>query len=375
MTGRGNQAAIIGVGSTPISRRCDRSIVSLGLDAALAAIADAGLTRADIDGYVGAPTSTAAGTPHVDGADELSMRLLADRLGLSDLAWGADLQGDFTTSMVTAAAHAIASGACSTVLIVRAMHNLIGLLPADIPRREFAIGEEQFEAPFGYRTGGARFALRAQDYMARSGATRRDIYEVIALARDNASRNPLAIWRTTPVSLEQYLDAPLVAEPHGLFDCDMPVCGAVAFVVTRADLAAGGPNRPVYVAGSAGWQKPETIFARAGRPREAVQFCQLYDGFSTMMFEWLERLGWCEADRGWRFIRDGHCAPDGMLPLNSFGGSLGEGRLHGAGHVREAVLQLSGRGGDRQIAGAENCLVQVGPFDFSSLLMLSSVPG
>jgi acetyl-CoA acetyltransferase len=85
-------------------------------------------------------------------------------------------------------------------------------------------------------------------------------------------------------------------------------------------------------------------------------------------------LGWCEPNTAWKFVRDGHCEPDGELPLNTFGGSLGEGRLHGIGHLREGILQVSGRAGPRQIAGAENCLVQVGPFDYSSLLVLSNDP-
>src|SRR5690606_12136631 len=129
------------------------------------------------------------------------------------------------------------------------------------------------------------------------------------------------------------------------YDCDMPVCGAVAFVLTRGDRALEAPHRPVHVAGWAGWQQPDAIFQHSRRARADVQAAQLYDGFSTMLFEWLERLGWCAPDRGWRFFSEGHAAPGGTLPINTFGGSLGEGRLHGAGHVREAVLQLRGQAG------------------------------
>ena len=367
------QAAVIGVGSTAIERKSSRSIVSFAMDAAVAALADAGVGRADIDGYVGAPTSTTAGAPHADGGDEISVRLLTEALGLNGLRWGVDMAGDFMTSMITLASQAIASGSCTTVLAVRALHNLIGIAkPKDT--RTLALGAEQFEAPFGLRTGGVRFALRAQEYLARSGATRRDVYEIIALSRANARDNPIAIWRDRAVSLDEYLEAPMIAEPHGLFDCDMPVCGAVALVITRAELAREGPHPPVYVAGSAGWQRPLDVFERSGRSREDVQLCQLYDGFSTMPFEWLERLGWCDPGTGWRFISDGHAARGGRLPINTFGGSLGEGRLHGAGHVREAILQLSDRAGRRQVPDARNCLIQVGPFDFSSLLMLSREP-
>jgi acetyl-CoA acetyltransferase len=90
-----------------------------------------------------------------------------------------------------------------------------------------------------------------------------------------------------------------------------------------------------------------------------------------MITEWLEGLGWCEPHRGLHFIKDGHAERDGRLPINTFGGSLGEGRLHGMGHLQEAVLQVGGRAGARQVARAENCLVQVGPFDSSSFLIVS----
>jgi acetyl-CoA acetyltransferase len=365
--------AIVGIGSSAIERRSKKSITALAVDAALAALADSGLSKDDIDGYVGAPLATNAGALHVDGADEISVRHMTRALGLTNLSYGVDLAKAFPTDMVVAAAHALQSKMCDAVLGVRALYNLTGVNYAT-KETEHAYGDDQFLTPFGYFAAGARFATRARRYLEASGADRRDLFAVVAHARRNAKNNPLAIWRDRDVTLEEYLDAPMVATPLCRLDCDMPVCGAGAFVMMRADRARTGPNRPVYLAGATAWQRPEEIFVRSRRSREDIDFCQLYDGFSTMLYEWLEGLGWCEPNTAWKFVRDGHCERDGRLPVNTFGGSLGEGRLHGMGHLREAVLQLSGRAKGRQLAKADNGLVQVGPFDQSSFVVLSVSP-
>jgi acetyl-CoA acetyltransferase len=373
MTSASDAIAFIGVGSTPIERRSERGIHAFALDAAIAAIADAGLERDDIDGYVGAPLATNAGALHADGGDEITARTLVESLGITEVAYANDAYKGFPTDMVITAAHALKADACRYVLGVRALYHVPDV-PYATGAPTHAYGLDQFRAPFGHGAAGARFATRAHAYLDRSGATRRDLYEVVALARRNARLNPLAIWRDRGLTYEEYLAAPMVASPLGRFDCDMPVCGAAAFVMARgSDIPSGAPT-PVYVAGTASWQRAARIFDHARRGREDIDVCQIYDGFSSMMFEWLERLGWCAPYSGWRFIRDGHAERDGRLPINTFGGSLGEGRLHGVGHVREAILQVSGRAGERQLKRADNCLVQVGTFDFSSLLILSRSP-
>jgi len=363
--------AFIGVGSSTIERRSDRGITAFALDAAVAAIADAGLSRDDVDGYIGSPKSAHAAALHVDGADEVGVWHMARHLGFTRLNFAVDLTGAFPTEMAATAAHALRAGACNIVLGVRALYNMHGIKYGAV-EREQAFGDDQFRAPFGYGTGGARFAMRARAYMERSGATRRDLFDVVSLCRRNARDNRLAIWRDRAVSINEYMSAPPVADPLCMLDCDMPVCGAVAFVMTRQDIARQGRHRPVYVAGAANWLTADEIFERSNRTRDDVQLCQIYDGFSSMVWEWLERLGWCEPSQAWKFVRDGNCERDGALPVNTFGGSLGEGRLHGAGHLREAILQLSDRAGARQVSNARNCLVQIGPFDYSSLLMLSN---
>lgn len=361
--------AFIGVGGSEIVRHSDRGITAFAMDAAIAAIADAGLSRDDIDGFIGAPTATNPGAPHVDGADEVWGRSLVDSLGIRKLLWAADLHRGFPTDMAIAAAHALRSGACQYVLGVRAMYNL----PAARPTREpLAIGVDQSRVPFGAHAVGARFATRASAYLARTRATRRDLYEVVALARRNAARNPIAVWRDCPVSLEEYLTAPMIAEPLCRLDCDMPVCAAGAFVMARGEDIPSGANQSAWVLGTSSGQRPELVFDNAAVKPQDIQCAQLYDGFSSMIFEFLESFGFSPPDTAWKFVRDGNADREGRLPINTFGGSLGEGRLHGMGHVREGILQVSGRAGRRQLSRAANCLVQVGPFDNSSCLILGS---
>ena len=360
----------IGIGGSEIVRRSDRDITAFALDAALAAIEDAGLSPNDIDGYVGAPTATQAGSLHIDAADELWGRTFVDSLGLNNLAWMADLHRGFATDMAICAAHALRSEACRYVLGVRALYHLdqVGSPP---PR---AGGIAQLHTPSGLNAVGARFAARANAYFSRSGAGRRDLFDIVALARRNASRNPIAIWRTTQLTLDEYLASPMITDPLCRFDCDMPVCGAAAFVLTRGDAIPSAARQAAWIKGSSSWQRPEAVFEAAAISPDDITCAQLYDGFSPMLYEFLERFSFCEPDTAWRFVREGHAEPNGRLAVNSFGGSLGEGRLHGMGHVREGILQVSGNAGARQLSRADHCLVQVGPFDSSSCLILGREP-
>jgi acetyl-CoA acetyltransferase len=373
MTAPGSAIAFIGVGGSTIERQSNRSITAFALDAAIAAITDAEIDIADIDGYVGAPIATNPGALHVDGADEISARTIIKGLGLSQLSYAADLHKSFPTDMAISAAHLLLSGECRHVLGVRALYNMRDVAYAT-GTADRAYGADQFTAPFGAMAAGARFATRARTYLEQAGVGREVLYDIVAHARRHARDNPVAVWRNKDVSLEDYMAAPLIAAPLCRLDCDMPVCGAVAFVMTKGDLIpAAVKPKAAYLTGWAGWQHPHRIF-EGSRRRDDIDHCQLYDGFSSMIYEWLEGFGWSEPYRGWQFIRDGHAERDGKLPLNTFGGSLGEGRLHGAGHLRETILQVTGRAGNRQLPRAANGLVHIGPYDMSSFAIISSEP-
>ena len=360
------RVVIAGFGASEIAARSDRGISAFALDAATAALTDAKLERDEIDGYVGAPYATNAGSPHAEGGDEISVKTLASMMGLR-LTWAADLYRRYPTDMVSAAAHALLSGTCRHVLGVRALHVLPGLNYATGTSND-AFGLEQFTKPYGFGTAGARFAARAWAYMHRHGANRDDLFAVVSLARRNAADNPAAIWRDKPLERDKYMAARMIAEPHGLFDCDMPVCGAQAFVMCLEDDLPAGAS-PAWVTGWSGFSRPERIWQMSGRRPGDLTSAQLYDGFSSMIWEWLDGFGITSVGGAPAFIREGHAERDGKLPINTFGGALGEGRLHGMGHLREAYLQASGRAGGRQVRSGPT-LVQVGPYDDSSFVLL-----
>lgn len=372
MTGR-SAAAFVGAGYSAIDRASGRGILSYALDAAIDAMTAAGIGRDEIDGYVGIGTSPNPDAVHVDGADEVSAYLMADALGLGPLSWAADVSG-FVITMAATAAQAIASGECRCVLGVRAFYHQKGAQAAPDPE-PLARGRAQYTLPFGAGPGGTRFATRARRYLELSGARREDLWHVVRAAREHASNNPVAYFRDTPLSLDDYLAAPATVDPLCLFDCDMPVCGAGAFVMVSAQRARERGQPAAYLRGWANWTNADSILQRSGVSRGDIQVCQLYDGYSPMAYEWLERLGWCEEYTAWKFVADGHTGPGGSLPVNTFGGALGEGRLHGMGHLREGIVQVMGTAGTRQVDGVRNCLVQVGPFDLSALAVLSTQPG
>ncbi len=362
---------IAGFGSSAIERRSERGIAAFALDAAVAALADAGITRNDVDGYVGAPFATNAGSPHAEAGDEISLKTVASMMGLR-LTWGADLYRRYPTDMVASAAQALVARTCRYVLGLRALYVAPGL---DYATGQAAnvYGADQLTKPYGYTAAGARFAARAWAYMARHGATRDDLYAIVDLSRRNAALNPQAIWREKPLTREDYDAGRMVAEPHGLFDCDLPVCGAQAFVMA-CDTDVPPAASPARVVGFSGFARPEILWSMSNRTPADLATAQLYDGFSSMVWEWLDGLGITEPGGAPAFLRDGHAERGGLLPLNTFGGALGEGRMHGMGHLREAYLQASGRAGPRQQTTGP-ALVQVGPYDDSSFVLLEPFDG
>ncbi|MBF9033231.1 hypothetical protein HKCCE2091_03185 [Rhodobacterales bacterium HKCCE2091] len=358
--------AIAGFGASEIARKSDRGIAAFALDAALAALADAGITRSDVDGYVGAPFATNAGSPHAECGDEISLKSVMGMMDLP-LAWGADLYRRYPTDMVASAAHALAAGTSRFVLGLRALYVAPGLDYAT-GGSDRAFGADQMTRPYGFNIAGARFAARAWGYMTTHGWDREDLWNVVSLARRNAANNPDAVWRDRPLDRQTYMDARMVAEPHGLFDCDMPVCGAQAFVMCRGEDLPEAAT-PAWVTGFSGFARPNAIWDMSGRTPDDLATAQLYDGFSSMIWEWLDGFGITEPGQAPGFFRDGHAEPGGRLPVNTFGGSLGEGRMHGMGHLREGYLQATDRAGTRQQETGP-ALVQVGPFDDSSFVLL-----
>ncbi len=359
-----NKTAIVGVGYTEMVRRTERSLGSYAVEASLQAIADAGLKPTDIDGYAGTPVAFGGSALHLDGVDETSERYMISALGLSNIRWAQDMNG-LTPFALVSAMQALAVGACDYALVVRAMYNPVGVRynQSSEPR---AGGPAQFTAPYGLVPMG-RHAQWLKRYMHDSGATKEDLFNVVKTLRNHAQLNPYAYWRGKDITLEDYLAARWIYEPLCLFDCDMPLTGAGAVVLTTADRAKDLPHPPAYISGFAStYESGDAVFEASGVGRDEIQAAQLYDGYIHMVWFWLERLGFCGKGEAHQFSRDGGISLGGALPVTTFGGSQGEGRLHGMGHIREGAMQVMGRAGERQTPGLEHCVVACG---------FESVPG
>jgi acetyl-CoA acetyltransferase len=367
------RAVISGIGQSAIGRRLNRGELDLTLEAALRAIEDAGLRREDIDGlstYPGMGVGTAgfAGPGIPDVQDALRLRLNWHDGGG---------EGPGQIRAVMAACLAVAAGLARHVLVYRTVTEStaqgsggrqgIGGSGGGGGGPRFG-GFLQWSLPFGAVSAVNWLALVAERRFHEFGLTREQLGRVALNARANAALNPQAIYRE-PMSLDDYLAARMISTPLCLFDCDAPCDGSTAVVVSHVDYAPDTPHPACHVnavgtalRGRPSWDQfddPTTMAARdAGaslwdrtdlRPSD-VDTAQLYDGFSILTLVWLEALGFCGRGESGSFVEGGaRIARDGVLPLNTSGGQLSGGRLHGFGFLHEACLQLRGEAGERQV--------------------------
>ncbi len=373
MSGRfaaSNKVAIVGYAHSQVCRRADRPLGVLAVDTAGAAIADAGLRLEQMDGFVSSALLPSAGGQGVeDGVSTVSSAWLAHHLGVNPhFVAGFEGIGQITGS-VGIAVNAIASGAADYVVLHRALHNPAGRYHAN-PMRE-ARGLQQWTAPQGFFGPLAMIALPYNEYLQRFGAKRESMAAVAVEARKNGARIPWSFWHDRPLSVDEYLSAPPLFDPVCRYDCDIPVDGVAAFVLTSADRAKDLPHPPVYIAGYAagaptrrrlplhwplddvvegGADTARRLWAHAGIAATDVDLPQVYDGFSLFAWLWLEVLGLCPPGEAHRFVVAGGIDSDrpGGLPALSGGGALGNGRMHGIPQMLECYLQLARRAGDRQ---------------------------
>ena len=372
------RAAISGIGQSQVGRRLFRDSLELTLDACVAAIEDAGLRREQIDGLATYPG--AAGPAGFSGAG-ISEVHDALRLELSWFEGGMESPGQLGS--VINACMAVACGLANHVLCFRsvweataaAKTGAIGVAAAagagagggDGFR---ASGSMQWQLPYGAFSAANWIALFAQRHFHEYGTTREQLGQVALNARRNAALNPNAVYRE-PLTLDDYLGARIISTPFGLYDCDAPCDGATALIVSRAESAGDLRKPPIRVeaVGSAlrgrpSWDQFDDLTTMALRDAGAmlwsrtdlkpadVDVAELYDGFSFLTLAWLEALGFCAKGESGPFVEGGvRIARDGELPLNTQGGQLSGGRLHGYGFLHEAVVQLRGEGEARQVSG------------------------
>ncbi len=366
------RTGISGIGQSEIGRRLNRDPLRLTLDACLAAIEDAGLTVADIDGLSTYPGSMAI-PPGYTGAGAIDV---IDALRIKASYHNGALETSGQLGSVVNACLAVAAGLANHVLCFRSVWEgsaqgkagRAAVMPGANDGGFKASGFTEWLLPFSIPSAATWVAMFAQRHMHEYGTTEEQLAWVALNARRNAHRNPKAIYRD-PMTMDDYLAARMISSPLRLFDCDVPCDGATAVIVSRRSRAADlrKPLLRIEAVGTAMADRPSwdqfddlsTMSTRdAGahlwtrtdyRPDDA-DMAQLYDGFSFLTLSWLEALGLCPVGESGPFVEGGErIALDGELPLNTSGGQLSGGRLHGYGFLHEAALQLWGEADRRQI--------------------------
>jgi acetyl-CoA acetyltransferase len=364
------RTAIAGIGYTEFSKNSGVSTLTLALKAIVTALEDAGLAPSDVDGL---------STFRV--GDSVLPMLLAQSLGIKDLAYYLDQfgGGSASHSIVAQAALAVHAGIAETVVCYRALN----------ARSEFRMGgtgrplvdavETQYQAPYGYFTPPQQFAMAARAHMDRYGTTETQLGTVAVNQRSNAVFNERALMRQ-PMTLDDYLASRWVVEPFRLYDCCLETDGAVALVITSTERARDLRQTPVLIRGAA-WGSGQTLYsneqpdptrtaaadmaprlyAMAGIGPSDVDVAELYDCFTYSVLVQLEDYGFCAKGDAGPFVASGATALSGTIPVNTHGGFLSEGYVHGLNHVTEAVSQLRHDAGRRQVPGAEVALSTAQP--------------
>jgi acetyl-CoA acetyltransferase len=362
------RVVISGIGMSQLGRRLMRDPMGLIADAALAAIADAGLTRDEIDGISTYPGSWSPGHSGAGSFEVMDMLRLKPR-------WhSGGLETSGQTGSVVNAMLAVAGGLARHVLCFRCVwestHDALVRSGEMKPHGGGRVpGDMAWRAPYGAMSAANWIGMQASRHFSVYGTRREHLGAIAVNARINAGRNPTAIYRD-PMTMDDYLSARMITTPFGLYDCDVPCDGCVAVIVSHADTAADRPH-PVRVeaVGTAitermSWDQgtliheplcqgaADHLWQRTSLRPSDVDVAELYDGFSFNCLSWIEALGFCEEGEGGPFVEGGaRIALDGELPLNTHGGQLSAGRTHGYGFLHEACVQLRGEGGDRQVAG------------------------
>jgi acetyl-CoA acetyltransferase len=372
-------AAIVGIGRTPYVRKSGRTTLAMAAEASRVALADAGLTPGDVDGFTCYSTGDSAGPMQV-----------AHAIGIDDLGWSASVMGggNAVASVVAGAAAAVVTDQADVVVVYRVLGSGTRYGHASGPIQ--AGGQGQFAAPHGYLVPPQWFAMWCRRHQAVYGSTAEDLAAIAITERLHASQNPHAIARE-PITLDDYLAGRWVNEPFRVFDCCYEVDGAVALVVTSAERAADLAHKPVYplaVADANGqggnvdlWDDMTCMYSRDTAPRlwnkvglgpEDMDLALMYDCFTYTVMATFEDFGFCDKGEVGDFFREGRATYGGDVVVNPHGGLLSEGYLHGLNHHYEAVLQLRGEAGDRQVHDAATALVTAGAGPFGGALVYAN---
>ncbi|MDO0975687.1 thiolase C-terminal domain-containing protein [Mycolicibacterium frederiksbergense] len=380
-----DKAAITGIGASRLGRRLMVAPLSLTIEACEAAVADAGLTFDDIDGL-----STYPGLD-VAGMGEGGVSALEGALGLRPTWINGGMDTFGPGGSVIAAMMAVATGMARHVLCFRTLWEATfqQLMKDGKMSPPGGARAGSWQQPFGGISAAHTLAQNASRHFHRYGTTRETLGWIALNQRANAALNPTAIYRD-PMTMDDYLSARMITTPFGLYDCDVPCDGAVAVIVSAVDVARDLPQKPIRVE-AVGTQiierldwdqttlthEPQVLgqsahlWSRTSLRPSDVDVAELYDGFTFNCLSWLEALGFCGIGEARDFLDGGHAiARDGIIPLNTHGGQLSHGRTHGMGLIHEAVTQLRGHAGERQVADAKVAVASSGGLTPSGVLLL-----
>ena len=360
-------AIISGIGISRIGRKTGIPGLELTVEAATAALADAGLTVDDLDGI-----ATFGDTP---------MRQVREAIGMDRPDYRG---GGFSTagllSPVTGAAVSVGEGRVRHVLVYRTVQMMGGAIDAGTDEVDDE-AESMAETMLGIMGDMSPLlahhaysavnwlAMHCRRHMHLYGTTKEQLGWLAVNSRRNAALNPLAAMQA-PITMDDYLGARTISSPFGLLDCDIPVDGSIAMVISHEDHAPDCPNPAIHIEAIGGSDGHGAWIDRPDYPRMAsadaaaelwsrtdltpadLDLAELYDGFTFLTFAWLEALGICGEGEAGAYVEGAtRIALDGELPLNTYGGQLSAGRMHGYWVLHEACLQLRGQAGERQVAG------------------------
>jgi acetyl-CoA acetyltransferase len=383
-----DQVIISGIGISRVGRKTGIADLELTIEASKAAIADAGLTPGDIDGI-----ASLGETPIASAATALEI----------DASWSGGLGSmGGLLSPVFGAGQAIAAGEARHVLVYRTVKMMGGsVAPSDAPPPMDGEQASDLQKVMGdistlltYHAYGAPLwlSMHARRHMELYGTTREQLGWLAINSRKNAALNERAVFQE-PLAMDDYLSSRPISEPFHLLDCDVPIDGSIALVLSVAAHADATPNPAVRInaVGGApgvkgGWWYREDypnqastdasamLWSRSDLTAQDVDFAELYDGFTFLTFAWLEALGLCGQGEAGPFVEGAaRIALDGQLPLNTYGGQLSAGRMHGYWVLHEACLQLQGQAGARQIPKrVETAVAAVGGGPIAGCMLLTT---
>ncbi|MEW9856720.1 thiolase family protein [Novosphingobium sp. M1R2S20] len=362
------EAYITGIGQSEVGVRLPRHPLLLTVDAAKEAVADAGLTFDQIDAvfsYPGKANGYLAFSPV--GTDDV-----IEALGIKSKWQLGGMELPAQLAAIAMAAWAVKEGICRHVLCFRTVYEAGGMADPGTymagMKQDTVTGPSQWTSPFWATSAACWTAQYAARHVHRYGMTREQLGQIAINGSKNAMLNPRARAITKEeLTLDKYMNARMISSPLCLYDCDRFSDASTVVIVSAGDALDEVKATPIRIAATSGsvdrysWDQVEwpaayetgaDLWKRTDYTVDDVDTVQFYDGFAFLPITWLEGLGFVGKGEGHKFIEGGtRIARDGELPMNTAGGQLGAGRLHGFGFAHEAVTQLRKQGGERQIPG------------------------